>query len=34
LFADDYYNPPEEEEFEDMVSSPLNERFTRENFRH
>jgi hypothetical protein len=34
LFADDYYNPNKETEFEDIVSSPLNERFAKENPRH
>mgnify|MGYP006999513912 CR=1 FL=1 len=34
LFTEDYYNPREETEFEDLVSSPLNDRFVRENRRH
>ena len=35
LFADDYYNPPEQqEEMEDLVSSPLNQRMARENPKH
>ena len=34
LFTEDYYNTQKETEFEDLVSSPLNDRFTRENPRH
>ncbi len=34
LFTDDYYNPDREPDFEDHVSSPLNDRFVRENPRN
>ena len=34
LFADDYYKRQEELDFEDVVSSPLNQRMVRENHRH
>ena len=35
LFVDHYFNDKKEEEtFEEMVSSPLNERINRENPRH